>query len=326
MEYGVAIKILNAAELKPYENTQNLALRTIFNADGRISKAALHKLLLTESFQVRNLSLHLGFCSRIHNGNDISIPAVNMWWKARKAKASKSLSVQATKSKWWKKGDWNKNFKANVKRLPAMAPSLKKELIKESIIKMDKGKPSVAGVIQIERSDRLRTITRQGVWDSNKQRITITRWAIGAVARHQMCSNCEEKEDLSRAHAVECSGAGENLRRQYGEFFNPSSSLTIIDQLLNLFRNGMPRPSFFRDLEEAIGLIFNKCRGLVQNDKGFWVESLDESNQPSRLRGELTGRNWVSSNPARSRRQAEIARWRNLPVGRPPNRHRTGVG
>ena len=308
-----------------YENTQNLALRTILSADGRISKAAMHKLLLTEQFKVRNLSLHLGFCSRIHNGVDASIPAVKLWWQAREAKATHSLSMEATKNKWWKKGNWNKSLAINGStRTPALSSSKKKELVNETIMKLDKGKETVAGAIQIERYDPLRNITRQGVWDSKKQRITVTRWAIGAVARHQMCSNCEDRADLSRAHAVMCSGAEESLRRQYGEFLDPNSKFTIIDQLLNRFRNGIPRPSFYRDLEEAIGLIYRKCRGLVQKENGFWAEKLE--NEHGELRGELTGRIWVSSNPARSRRQAEIARWRNLPVGRPRNAQRTGVG
>ena len=277
MEYGVALKVLSVKEVRDYQKTQDLALRTIFSAPAKTSAHALHKLTLMEPFPLRNKLLHLSFSGRLHNSKDSSVPAVNLWWNGLRGKSRKSLATASKRNSLWGEGAWL-NHSQEIRRKggdQGRKPFGKEKrnlIIRERIMKMDEGKRNVAGVIQVELGDKMRHTSQPWVWESKKQRITITRWLIGAVARHQVCRGCEGGEILSRDHAVECSGAKDRLVEVYVNHLDPNSQLTCIDQLLNKFRKRPPDHQFYRVLETVIGRIYERCLQWRQKENGFWVE------------------------------------------------------
>ena len=108
-----------------------------------------------------------------------------------------------------------------------------------------------------------------------KTRAPIIRWMTGSVARHQTCAKCGDS--LSRIHAVDCSGAKEELVKIYGSLPD-SFGRTIIDKLLNRFRNRQKSPkALYSNIANAIGMIYKDCLGFIQAPNGQWMDpSIDD--------------------------------------------------
>ena len=72
---------------------------------------------------------------------------------------------------------------------------------------------------------------------SNEARIAIIRWMLGGIVRHQPCLNCDNLTELSRTHALHCSGANDFLRNNVGSTILPEAGETLLDAILNRYRN-----------------------------------------------------------------------------------------
>ena len=144
--------------------------------------------------------------------------------------------------------------------------------IVEPLSKLDRGKTNVAGSFVLEMNNKLRHITKVNALDK-KQRIAIFKWITGGIVRHQPCAICNQQ--LSRKHAIECSGAGAMLLQNF-EFPNYENNYNLIDQLLNKYADGKPAPlKVYNFIAEAIYMIYRKCLNFKQATNGFWVAALD---------------------------------------------------
>ena len=151
---------------------------------------------------------------------------------------------------------------------PCVLPDLKKkEITIKSIIDLDKGGTNVAGSIEINEKDKHRYLLKSNPLPKSTI-ITISRWLIGVVAMHQSCKNCSGNVELSRSHAVHCSGALSYISTFYTiPLYNRNSPF---DYLLNLHRHS-EQGQFYEHLENAIKLIYEKCLNYEMSENGFWI-------------------------------------------------------
>ena len=323
IEYGISLTVLEPKVLAIAQKTQNLALRTIFSASRNTSIFALHKLLRIEPMAVRNFDLNARFACKLHNSLNATIPAVNFWWN-RIGDDSSLPARTVKKNPWWSKTNrinhlFNRRSRNPVQAAtPLFMPDARRSKLKvESFSTLDAQETSVAGVIQVEPTDSFRHAMLPNAFPSREERITITRWLIGNIVRHQSCLKCDNDTQLSRLHAVACSGAQAYLAALYHEHFDPAlnAQVTCIDQLLNKFRNAPPHQDFYKHVHHAIKLIYVHCLGFRQKPNGFWEKPPDDDDDAPLPPGP---RIRPPAQPLRiTLARAAKAAERNRPLGRP---------
>ena len=84
----------------------------------------------------------------------------------------------------------------------------------------------------------------------------LVRWRLGRIAYHQECLNCK-KENLSRKHAVICSGVDQTLYDKYDQV-ESFYSQNILDTLLNKYMYGN-HLLIWNDIAWAIDQIQKLC-------------------------------------------------------------------
>jgi hypothetical protein len=140
-----------------------------------------------------------------------------------------------------------------------------------TIATLDQADNNIAGAIHIEPGDKIRAFltARSGV--DRKTRLSLMRWMLGSVTRHEACIKCGEV--LTRKHAADCSGATVALAERYPGVQPPAGRTTMLDAVLNHHRNTKPQDSnAHSDVAAAVGLIYVECKGYQQQDNGFWVD------------------------------------------------------
>lgn len=326
LEYGIGLTVLEKEHLNKLQLVQNTCLRSIMSCHRTVSIKALHRCLNIETMEHRNHQLNISFAARLHNSKDSRMPAVNMWWNKVTDRDSKSLAVICKN----KNPLWPRSYKLNhvLERrqrgeyIPqkAFTKQEKKRLVKESIVRNLDNQTSVAAAVMVDMDDPIRHCMMPNAFKDKKTRSTVLRWIIGGVANHQTCNQCGD-EELSREHALECSGAHELLRSYYLEHQEQDNNELFINQLLNKFRNGPPDDDFYERIAEAVGLIYTKCLGFRQKRSAFWVpDEVDvdqnaEQNHHQRVRP-------LAQPASITDRRRRIALERNRPIGRP----RSGIG
>jgi len=161
-------------------------------------------------------------------------------------------------------------------------------------------------------------------------RNSVIRWMIGAVCQHQQCLRCGSA--LSRLHGEECSGARQLLTDKYASIIDGNSRATVISQLINSCRDASRLArEFISDIADAIGAVFQHCRGMQQMANGYWKPIHQDRQQPFTRSAPLHHCSPItggSRNPALRQRRAIIALQRNRRPGRPSkwDRGRTGIG
>jgi hypothetical protein len=100
--------------------------------------------------------------------------------------------------------------------------------------------------------------------------VTVSRWMIGSVCQHQSCMKCGA--DLSRKHGIDCSGARDLLVEEF-----PNDQHVIehednaISALLNNYCNDRQlNAGKYSKIALAIELIYQECRGMFQQENGFY--------------------------------------------------------
>jgi hypothetical protein len=319
MEYGLALTVLKTKEIAVFQSVQNLALRRMLGVPRNGSIAAMHKLTLLESMEQRNLILNATLIGNLHNSVSKRHPTVCLYRRILEFPLTTLVSPI------------NRALKKNpvlnkIHRLPllfhplsddffvgpiadALPSHLKKDL---KIDHLQKVKSGVAGSIQYEQFDKIRDIFQ--VKNPLAIRITISRWLLGLVAQHQICKLCNV-EELSRSHAISCSGVADQLQAWYPEVIGRPRNVNHIDFLLNLYRNAPRDEEFYGRMSEMIGIILIACRGLVQSENGFW--------RPPDEAGTMGGSVNIASQSRNSNDMADppsepSIRPDTFPLGRPP--------
>ena len=138
-------------------------------------------------------------------------------------------------------------------------------------MEQDRNLDNVASAIQIEADDPIRVFLKAGSGINRRMRMTVVRWTLGTIAKHDPCQKCGNA--LTRKHAVECSGGMELVRGSLPDIVDPNGRSTVLDSMLNFHRNARPDQTPAYDLiTSAVALIYSLCKGWAQKDNGFWAE------------------------------------------------------
>ena len=241
MEYGLQLTILTAKDIDVLQKTQNFAMRLIFSAQRTSSINALMKLLLLEPMKLRNQVINMKYCGRLHNSFDFNIPAVLYWRQSFTNRQLKNSLTAICKTNSLYVSANLLMFETNplADRLCAPVASLPniilKPILMECLANLDRNSSNVSGTLLLDRADtKHRHALCSFAFDDKKIRIPVLRWLIGCVAMHSKCKLCTS--EVSRAHAVLCSGATDFLSGIYTtdyEYFVAGNIMTtFIDYLL----------------------------------------------------------------------------------------------
>ena len=146
---------------------------------------------------------------------------------------------------------------------------------------LDRDNINVAGCVTVLESGKhlhclLPTITaNRNTPVDRKQRLAPIHWLLGITARHQVCTNCQ-KFELSRSHALACSGVTHELMATYGHLINLNRPMNLLSQLFVEFKE-TPPPDFYTNVERWIARIQTRCLDLENAEEGF------ESRQVARV-------------------------------------------
>lgn len=286
MEYGMGLRILPTAIINKAQQVQNLALRTLASAHRTVSRNALSKLFLVESMELRNQQLNVSYACKLHNSTDASIPAVRMWRNKLATRHRKSLTTMATQNPLWR-GAFKLNHLTNplVRGDSIPRKAYTKQQYRDQrfnfIKSLDRDNINVAGCVTVLESGKhlhclLPAITaNRNTPVDRKQRLAPIHWLLGITARHQVCSNCQ-KFELSRSHALACSGVLRELMATYGHLLNINRPMNLLSQLFVEFKEAPP-PDFYTNVERWIAQIQTRCLDLDNAEEGF------ESRQVARV-------------------------------------------
>jgi hypothetical protein len=245
MEYGMQAHLYGSSDIQMFEKTQQLALRVAFGVPWNTSKTALKKLSCLESMKCRNLLLNARFVRPIILGQRPLVPASELFHTVLKKR--KSLAFK------WKLGN------PYIARLTHVSDKSLKTVIKEiryeSVVQENFGLTGVSDAIAVHKSLKHSAILYwDGVQDAQVKQELI-QWRLGRLAYHQECGRCQG--DLSRKHAVLCSGAEDFLLQEFPDLEIPAVH-TVIDSLLNTYLL-KGSSAIWEALQEAIKGIRRTC-------------------------------------------------------------------
>ena len=145
-------------------------------------------------------------------------------------------------------------------------------------MELDFGKSNVSGTLLLNNNEGFRHCLRANSFTAPKTRVPVLRWLIGNVAIHMPCQKANCSSEISRKHAVICSGAHDELSTRYpSEAYDyqqllaqdPTNRSTLIDLLLNKHRF-KPPANLYEDVASAISMIYERCLNYQQNANGFF--------------------------------------------------------
>jgi hypothetical protein len=279
LEYGMQLMIYPTEEIQAIQKIQNTALRSILSAPKTTSINAMHKLLHIPFIKERNIELQARFHGQLHNNRNATIPAVNIWWKGKLNSNRSSLIYQAQQKNplWLQTNKRPHGFNGNNltrgqnQIQEPLTKAFRYNWHKQKICTLDRDTNNVAGSILLEPKDPLRACLKPSVLPM-EQRVAIVKWITGGVARHKPCLCGVE---LSREHAINCSGAGELIQHYFTDDIDRDSPINHISQVLNIHRNSR-ETRVYNVVFDAIKLIYENCLGYRQRQNGFFAASQDD--------------------------------------------------
>jgi hypothetical protein len=269
------------------------------------------------------------YCGRLNNSTDSNIPAVLYWRQSCYRIILKSLASTCKKNSLRNSAnfisfDINPLANTIMKPITPVPSAILKPLLMKVISSLDRNQVNVAGTLQMSPTDsKHRHALSSFAFADKKIRIPVLRWLIGCVAMHTKCKSCNDQ--VSRAHAVQCSGANNYLLGTYNDdykkFINENAFGTFIDYLLNLYRFALPGGDFYSNIAKAIGLIYTKCLGYKQQSNGFYSQAVEDVAAPEvhrrrqqDFRAAVLGRTVQGRQAARAARRQQVL---NRPIRRP---------
>ena len=253
-EYGLQIKILENSDIDTLEAAQLKASRILLQLPWNCSIQAIRRLFCMESMQCRNKILNAKFMRNLKTLNE-SLQISRLYNFA--SKYSKSSFKECVKRNELIREIENISDSGLYGRI--------KDFRRKDILDHKKGCKSttrtstrISDSIPVSDSLKLSSIL---FWKSEEEgeiQRNLIQWRLGRVAFHQECLNCN-RENLSRKHAVLCSGVEEVLFEKYEEV-ESFQSQNILDSILNKYMFGN-QLSIWKDISWAIIQIKKVCLG-----------------------------------------------------------------
>lgn len=233
-----------------FERVQMMALRIANGVPWNTSKLALKRLMCLESMECRQQILNAKYLCRMESNNDISIPAFKLFKKVKTD--SKSLAYE------WSRFNPVYIRLSSINDVEKRANEIK--VIRYENVILDKGgSTNISSAILVDKNLKHSKILKWKGTEDAKIKQDIIRWRLGRIAYHQTCGNCQL--ELSRKHALICSGAEDYLEREFDDIDLPHSN-TLLDAILNHYLLDEV-DGLWKKLYNAIQIVRRIC--LVQN-------------------------------------------------------------
>ena len=309
MEYGLPLKVFPASSpiSTTLQKAQNFALRLTFSAHRTTSINALQKLLLIAPMTTRNQVLNIQFAARLHNSKDLSIPAVRIWRHCFEQNDRGTTAHCTRKNPLFSKAHFLPILTTRLVDAPsipekAWSQAHQKQLVKTALERLDLGKSNIAGTLYFDPSKHFRTILTASDPLPPTIRIPIFRWLVGNVAVHRPCQSCNA--EISRSHAVTCSGADAELQLRYPAatviYYLEDTASTFLDFLLNQYAYSEPTKTpaqLYEHIATAISLIYSHCLGYQQKENGFHAPPEDSQGSQRYVNSSLDSTREQSQEP-----------------------------
>ena len=255
-EYGMQVKILEKAELDIIESAQLKASRILLQLPWNCSIQGIRRLFCMESMQCRNKILNAKF---LRNAKTLK----------ENLQIARLINFASNNSKsvyreYFKRNEYIRQLE-NISRESELIGKIK-DIRRNDILDSKKGCKSttrtstrISDSIPVSKSLKLSSILFWKSEDDGEILRNLLRWRLGRIAFHQECLNCN-RENLSRKHAVLCSGVDQALFEKYEEV-ESFYSQNILDTLLNKYMYGN-HFSIWKDISWAITQIQKLCLGF----------------------------------------------------------------
>jgi hypothetical protein len=249
MEYGLQLSLSDGSSNKKLEATQQKSIRILMKLPWNTSAQAIRRLYRLESMETRSNILMAKFFRRGITSKKFNPIMYYMIWKSREDEKS-ILGQLRLQNPVFLKIVNSQNLKdiIEIRRMDIMNP--KKGAPNES-------KTNVADCINVPEDLKPDPLLSWKNQSEAKRNRNIINWKLGRIATHQKCGNCSNSE-LSRKHAVMCSGVEDELRRKYPDTTIICSTGTIIDEIL-LQQGSKPHTETWEDINWAINQIRKLC-------------------------------------------------------------------
>ena len=291
LEYGSQLKLFTDVELKPFSKIQKIALRAIMSASRNASINGLHKVLKIETIECRLQMLNAAYFGRLHNNTDSQIPAVKLY-KSRNTLPTTtkphSLITMFKKNKFYRKLVLPHAFTRITNQeieIIALPKTMKQEIVLEHLQTLETSNRNVAGaipVLDLKMNPLFTTEAHYEAVDYKKHRVAIQKWAVGGVANHQPCLSCQESQELSRMHALQCSGALQHLQTAFGLLLNNRTpeqvdNIDALSYLIHYQADKMAESANnIKQVYQGIALVYKNCLGYRVQTNGFWTNQTHE--------------------------------------------------
>jgi hypothetical protein len=288
LEYGMALRPLQADEIEAAQKVQNKCLQTLFGVTPRTSKGGLHLLGSVMPMQNRNYFLNASFLWRLHHSTDSGHLAVatyragyqmlyhensrsllalaqrqNPYWKSRILRLPrwKNLAIDHPLAPRHETPPFGRSMSDNW-RIPELAVDEYHQLVLGQLQTKETSRTQKILKIPKSRSDR-HALIQSGAIFSRRLTRPIMLWLLGAVATHQPCIKCGRQ--LSRRHAVECSGVLQDLIPTLGRVHVPNEDAalgaTVLDIYIRNLQYTRDRGDKVAAVAAAIERIRTECAG-----------------------------------------------------------------
>jgi hypothetical protein len=251
-EYGMQVKIFEKAELDILESAQLKASRILLQLPWNCSIQGIRRLFCMESMQCRNKILNAKF---LRNAKTLK----------ENLQIARLINFASNNFReYFKRNEYIRQLE-NISRESDLNRKIK-EIRRNDILDSKKGCKSttrtstrISDSIPVSKSLKLSSILFWKSEDDGEILRNLLRWRLGRIAFHQECLNCN-RENLSRKHAVLCSGVDQALFEKYEEV-ESFYSQNILDTLLNKYMYGN-HFSIWKDISWAITQIQKLCLGF----------------------------------------------------------------
>lgn len=240
MEYGLGVDILPASAIKTLQDTQNFAFRKLLSVGHQTSISGMHKMLNLAPIQTRNQVLNAKYLTKLTKLTASELQDCTVITQMMKH-SDHTSDTDPFKSIWhnpfWEKAEsltTTPEAKAVLKERKKMpSQGIVNKISIDAIKKMVKKKGDVGDVIP-DPVDRKPNPLLSARFLAKQVQKNLIQWRLGRVAFHQSCTKCfnmNEHKEMSRQHAVECSGVREEILSKFSGLSDDQH--TILDIALN---------------------------------------------------------------------------------------------
>ncbi|KAJ3251178.1 hypothetical protein HK103_002595 [Boothiomyces macroporosus] len=280
-EYGLQLGTLDKPSLELLQKAQNLALRMILGANRSTSIAAMHKLCVLETVSQRNNYLSTCFFAPLIN-NDPQVqdfPATTLVQAQIRTHTASTLFSKAVTQNSLLQSLLNRANLNALRWIPFenqvqdLVQLPEKSYFYDLLVNMeapyhrpDPETVTVAGAVCLVEKETTRVVLTSKVKMQKKIRAALLKWLTGGVARHQECKCGQE---LSRSHAVLCSGVGAFLNQHLPRSSAHYQMTNPLDSTINFYRLER-NPEVYLLIFRCIQAIYVNCLGYQQRPNGYY--------------------------------------------------------